>query len=61
MENTIEKYTERLATLKINRAETVDTNTDAENELYDQLIKQVAEFVRDLKQLNILRVSISEA
>jgi len=57
MENTINKYTEKLAILKENREKTVDTNTDAENELYDQLIKQVAEFVRDLKQLNILCVS----
>ena len=47
------KYVDRLETLKENRANTVDTNTDAENELYDQLIKQVAEFLRDLKFYNL--------
>jgi len=53
MKNTIQKYTERLAVLKENRANTVDTNTDAENEQYDRLIEQVAEFIRDLKQCNL--------
>ena len=57
MEKTIKKHTKRLAILKENRARTVDTNTDAENELYGQLIKQVAEFIRDIKQLNIADVT----
>jgi len=51
MENTINKYTERLTILKENRAETVDTNTDAENKLFDQLVKYTAEFIVDLKKI----------
>lgn len=49
MENTIKKYIDRLNTLKENRAQTSDTNNDAQNELYDRLINQVAEFIRDIK------------
>ena len=52
MKDLIEKYTNELKTLKENRAETVDTNTDAENELYDKLIHQTAKFLRDLNNLN---------
>jgi hypothetical protein len=58
MENTIQKYAKRLAVLKENRASTVDFNTDAENEQYDRLIEQVAEFIRDLSQLNLPVVTV---
>jgi hypothetical protein len=51
MEALLKKYKNKLETLKDNRAITVDINTDAENELYNQLIKQVAEFCRDLNDL----------
>lgn len=47
----LQKYIKRLAILKENRANTVDKNTDAENEQYDILIKYVAGFIKDLKQL----------
>lgn len=57
MKRILKKYRKKLAILKENRASTVDENTDLDNELYDQLIKQVAEFIRDLNQLNILHVS----
>lgn len=53
MEQLIQKYTEQLAVLKENRANTVDINNDAENEQYDRLIQQVAGFIRELKQLNL--------
>ncbi len=53
MKQLIQKYTEQLAVLKENRANTVDTNADAENEQYDRLIRQVAGFIRELKQLNL--------
>ena len=46
----LEKYKERLAILKENRAETVDTNTDVENDAFDREIRQVAEFISDMKQ-----------
>lgn len=49
MNNIIEKYEKRLAVLKENRSQAVESNSDSENELYDTLIKQVAEFVRDMK------------
>ena len=54
-EEMIKKYSERLKTLKTNRAETVDTNTDAVNELYDNLIQMTAEFIRDLKSLPVYK------
>ena len=47
----IEKYKKRLEILKENRAQTVDTNTDCENAVYDDAINKVAEFIRDLKSL----------
>lgn len=49
----IEKYTLWLTNLKENRTLTCDTNTDAENHEYDELIKYVAEFIRDLKRLQV--------
>jgi len=58
MENTIKKYTEQLARYKENRSQTVDTNTDAENELYDRLITQLASFVRDLKLIDVTHSSL---
>ena len=54
-EEIIKKYSDRLKTLKTNRAETTDTNTDAENELYDTLIEANAEFIRDLKSLSVYK------
>lgn len=54
-EEIIKKYSRRLKTLKTNRAETTDTNTDAENELYDTLIEANAEFIRDLKSLSVYK------
>jgi D-ribose pyranose/furanose isomerase RbsD len=49
MKKLIDKYTKRLSVLKENRAQTVDTNTDSENAVYDDAINRVAEFIRDLK------------
>ena len=51
MEKLIEKYKKRLEILKENRSQTVDTNTDCENAIYDDAINRVAEFIRDLKAL----------
>ena len=51
MGNLIVKYKKRLEILKENRARTVDTNTDCENAVYDDVINIVAEFIRDLKSL----------
>jgi len=52
MNELIDKYYNRLNILKQNRASSVDSNTDAENELYDKLIHQISEFLRDLINLN---------
>ena len=52
MKTTLRKYTDKLATLKEKRAGVLDKNTEDDNERYDQLIKQVEEFIEDLKQLN---------
>jgi hypothetical protein len=49
MKTLIDKYTKRLSVLKENRAQTVDTNTDSENAVYDDAINRVAEFIRDIK------------
>jgi len=43
-----DKYKKRLNTLKEERANSVDENTDAENELYDKLIELTALICRDL-------------
>jgi hypothetical protein len=54
MKTLIDKYTKRLSVLKENRAQTVDTNTDSENAVYDDAINRefrllFAEFIRDIK------------
>ena len=59
MEDTIKKHTERLIILKENRALSVDTNTDAENEPFNQLIKQTAEFIVDLKKIEINKLTLN--
>ena len=51
MEKLIVKYKKRLEILKENRAQTLDTNTDCENAVYEDVINRVAEFIRDLKSL----------
>jgi hypothetical protein len=51
MEEQLEYYRTKLQNLKDNRAATVDTNTDAENELYDKLIEYTAEFCQSLNKL----------
>lgn len=43
------KYLQRLSSLKENRAETFETNTDGENYLLDKLIELTAEICRDLR------------
>jgi hypothetical protein len=50
----IEKYKERLKTLKENRASLVDFNTDADNDRIDGEINMVAEFIRDLSECSIV-------
>ncbi|MCK9574762.1 MAG: hypothetical protein M0R51_02150 [Clostridia bacterium] len=51
MEELLEKYKNRLHILKENRRITYDENTDAENELYDKLTKQCAEFCQDINKI----------
>ena len=51
MEETLKFYRDRLQTLKDNRAESCDTNNDAENHLYDKLIEYTAEFCQTLNRL----------
>ena len=46
-----EKYLKRLKALKENRTNSVDINTDTENELFDILIQLTAEVCQDLKNL----------
>ena len=43
------KYLKRLENLKENRADTIDTNTDTENQMYNSLIALTAEICRDLR------------
>ena len=51
MKELLEKYKNRLTILKDNRRITMDQNTDAENDLYDKLIRQCAEFCQDLNAI----------
>ena len=51
IEELLKKYRYKLDTLKANRAETVDTNTDDENELFNRLIVLTAEVCSDLNRL----------
>ena len=51
IENLITSYTNQLTIMKKNRADTVDTNTDAANECIDNQIKTVAKFVTELNKL----------
>lgn len=48
--NLMEKYNKKLKILKDNRSLSEDTNTDAENELYDKTIHQIVEFMQDLNK-----------
>jgi len=51
--DTIAKYSERLKTMKENRAQLMDKSNDAENNAMDQMIRMVAEFIGDLKVLPV--------
>lgn len=53
VEKLVKKHTDRLNTMKENRAEAVDRSSSAENECFDQLIQFVAEFIRDLKSVPV--------
>lgn len=54
MNDLILKYSDRLKTVKENRALLPETATDAVNTHYDQTIRIYAEIVRDLKALSPL-------
>ena len=45
----VEKYKERLKTIKEKRAATADINSDVENAWFDDLIQSMAEVVSDAK------------
>lgn len=50
-EELIKKYKEKLEIVNENLAESIDTNTDAQNDEYFHSIKLYAEFIRDLTKL----------
>lgn len=54
MEDIRQKYYDRLQILKENRAESVDRNTDMENDHIDELIQYTAEFCRDLNEIQTM-------